>query len=66
MSQAYKCDKCGQFKVGPPPKGFTFGSLFEIRYMFPVIMKDYCVPCLLKIIIDGATAELERLKAAAK
>jgi hypothetical protein len=63
MSTAFKCDKCGQFKVGPPPKAFTFGALFQVQPLFAWNLKDYCVTCLLKIIIEGATAELERLKA---
>ncbi len=63
MSLAYRCDKCGKFKPGPPPKGFTFGSLFMVIKTCPEITKDYCVPCLLKIIIDRATAELKRLQA---
>jgi hypothetical protein len=62
MSRSYKCDKCGQFKVGSPPKGFTFGAFQTLVY--PFAAKDYCVVCLLKVMIDAATAELKKIKEA--
>jgi hypothetical protein len=62
MSTAFKCDRCGQFKIGTPAQGFAFGSVLEVL-KFPAVPKDFCIPCLLKLIIEIATTELERIKA---